>query len=127
MLAGWCCARVAPYYTQRHLFCLALQPALEQISASLPGGCHVIAYLDDIYLVCDRDQVANVFADVRATLHNICHIDINMGKLAAWSKEEVPCPEDLHAFGHEFWKSDAPLDKRGLKIWGAPPGTREYI
>ena len=36
------------------LFCLALHPALERMRATLPPQCHILAYLDDIYIVSDR-------------------------------------------------------------------------
>eukprot|EP00959_Pyramimonas_sp_CCMP1952_P101462 2122694-Pyramimonas_sp.AAC.1 len=52
------------------LFCLALHTALEQIKAALPEGAEVVAYLDDIYIVCDPMDVAHIYDAVRTTLRN---------------------------------------------------------
>ena len=65
------------------LFCLALHSALEQVKAALPQGAEVVAYLDDIYIVCNPTDVAEIYDMVQTTLRNTCHIDVNVGKLAA--------------------------------------------
>ena len=74
------------------LFYLALDPALRQVRARLPAGAEIIAYLDDTYVTSDRVDVATIFDDVRDTLRDVCHIDVNIGKLAAWSHNPNPCP-----------------------------------
>ena len=66
------------------LFCLALRPALQHIHARLPPGAEIIAYLDDIYVVCNPDEVEYVLALAESTLQTTCSIDVNMGKLAIW-------------------------------------------
>ena len=109
------------------LFSLALHPALQHIKASLPQGSHVLAYLDDIYIVCDRDDVAESLRMAQHVLSDVCHIDINSGKLAAWSKDASQAPVGLQEFGDNIWRSDAPADLCGIKVLGTPLGTQEYI
>eukprot|EP00959_Pyramimonas_sp_CCMP1952_P253359 5293487-Pyramimonas_sp.AAC.1 len=64
------------------LFCLAINIALRRINERLPPGAEVLAYLDDIYVICDPGEVAHVMATVRNDLSTSCHIDVNVGKLA---------------------------------------------
>ena len=40
------------------LFCLALRAAVQEIKDGLPEGSTILAYLDDIYAVCDRADAA---------------------------------------------------------------------
>ena len=47
------------------LFCLAINIALRRINDRLPPGAQITAYLDDIYVICDPDEVAYVLATVR--------------------------------------------------------------
>ena len=109
------------------LFSLALQPALERIRALLPQACHVLAYLDDIYAVCNKGDVVECLRIVGTVLRETCHIDVNIGKLAASSKEVSPPPAGLDAFGQNIWKTDLPLDRCGIKVLGTPLGTPEFI
>ena len=109
------------------LFCLALHPALEQLRAELPANCHLIAYLDDIYIVCDRDEVVDVLERTRNVLRQVCRINVNLGKLAAWSQTPTEAPPGLERFGDNIWKSALPLEQRGLKVLGTPLGTQEFV
>ena len=43
------------------LFCLALRPALLEIQAWLSPGDLVLAYLDDIYIICSRETARTAF------------------------------------------------------------------
>ena len=108
------------------LFCLALDPALRQVRARLPPGAEIVAYLDDIYIICNPEHVANIFDDVRLTLQSVCHIDVNLGKLAAWSKHANPCPPGLADRADNPWVHDRPEAERGMRILGAPFGTVAY-
>ena len=109
------------------LFCLALKPALDAIRAHLPPGAFIVAFLDDIYVVCDAVDVHEIFCYARDTLQEVCHIDVNLGKLAAWSKNLQPPPTDLHLLGQDVWRGDLPEAYRGLKIVGTPVGTAAYV
>ena len=108
------------------LFCLALHPALLDIRATIPADAEIIVYLDDLYVVCGAADAAAILRRVRTVLEQVCHIDINIGKLKAWSKAAAPCPPGLHDFGDDIWKANGPIHERGLKILGPPLGAEEY-
>ena len=109
------------------LFCLALHPALERLRAALPDGAEAMAYLDDIYIICDWGNVSHILTQTRQILSEVCHIDVNIGKLAAWSRNPAPCPPGLENFGANIWKSDRPLQDRGVKVLGTPLGSQPFI
>ena len=74
------------------------------------------------------------FGIVREVLHRICHIDVHLGKLAAWSRRSAPAPEGLNGLrpaasseDPPVWKSDLPEQDRGIKIVGTPLGTAEFV
>ena len=55
------------------------------------------------------------------------HTQANQGKLAAWSKASGPPPEGVREMGSTVWRSDLPVESRGIKVVGTPIGTVEYI
>eukprot|EP00973_Karenia_brevis_P048052 6668348-Karenia_brevis.AAC.1 len=50
------------------LFCLALHPAMQRIRALIPQDAIVIAYLDDIYIVCEPTDAGNILRQTRTVL-----------------------------------------------------------
>ena len=68
------------------LFCLALRRSLQEIQDTLPPGEFVFAYLDDIYIVCRPENTHARFLVVQEVLQWVCHINIHLGNLAAWSR-----------------------------------------
>ena len=109
------------------LFCLALWRALSEIQSNLPATAHVLAYLDDIYIICDRADVVNSFNVARNILHVFCNININMGKLAAWSRTANPLPPGIHILGQNIWKPHLAPELNGIKVVGTPIGTSTFI
>ena len=109
------------------LFCLALHAALGRIRDNLPPGAEIIAYLDDIYVLCDPNDTTPILHYVADELLRTCNIDVNMGKLAIWGTTPGPCPDTLAAEAPTAWRSDKPLEERGIKILGAPFGSLEYV
>ena len=100
----------------------------------LPSGALVFAYLDDIYVVCRPEAVRDCFGIVQEVLQRVCHIDIHLGKLAAWSRQEALAPDGVNdlrpsttAEEAPVWKSNLPRHQRGIKIVGTPLGTPEFI
>ena len=63
---------------------------LEEVQSRLRHGDFVIAYLDDIYIVCDPEHTRDSYDVVKEVLLRRCHIDINMGRLAAWGVTPGP-------------------------------------
>ena len=43
------------------LFCLGIHDALHNVSANLRADEHVLAYLDDIYIVASRDRTRVIY------------------------------------------------------------------
>ena len=109
------------------LFCLAMRRALEEIQALLPAGALVFAYLDDVYVVCDHNDTFQCYQVVREILHLRCHIDINMGKLAAWGRGTNEPPPRVVELGGTVWKGSLPENQQGIKVVGTPIGTPQYI
>lgn len=87
----------------------------------------VLAYLDDLYLVCDRSNAALLFHRVREILGRVCHIDANLGKLVAWSKARSPPPDGVLAVSADAWKSDKQESERGIKVLGTPVETNAFV
>ena len=109
------------------LFCLALSPALAEIQGRLLPGEVVVAYLDDIYVICSRARARDAYELVKEVLQRTCHIDVNQGKLAAWSQRPGPPPSGIAELGPNVWKGALAPEDRGLKIVGTPVGTKQYI
>jgi len=112
------------------LFSIALHPALLRMQARMPANVSIIAYLDDIYIICDPEDAEDCLRIAGECLRDICHIDINAGKLAAWSKRVAECPAGLEgndANGEPIWKGDLSAERQGVKVLGAPVGSPEYV
>ena len=75
------------------LFCLGFHPALEELHAELPVGAVLIAYLDDAYIVCNHSEVVDCVVLATNIFRLVSHIDVHLGKLAAWSRNICPPPE----------------------------------
>ena len=109
------------------LFCIALHPALTEIRRRLPPGAEIIAYLDDLYVVCNPTDAPYILHDVQTILRDVCRIDVHTGILAIRGKTAAPCPVDIADLFPNAWKCDAPLEKRGINILGTPFGSPEYV
>ena len=62
------------------LFALGQHAALEAVQGRLLDGEKLFAYLDDVYIICQPDRVADVHAIVEEELFNRAHIQSNLGK-----------------------------------------------
>jgi len=109
------------------LFCLAMRGALIEIQSRLPENAFVVAYLDDVYIICNRGDAHGCYGIVQEVLRNRCHIDVNEAKLAAYGTGDQEMPAGLQELGENVWKGGGPLQERGLKVVGAPVGTPEFI
>ena len=69
--------------------------ALDQHSASvaaeerLRDGERLMAFLDDVYIVCAPDRVGRVFSVVEQELQNRAHIHLHHGKTQVWNRGGV--------------------------------------
>ena len=110
------------------LFCLALNRALRQIHHRLPPRAQVVAYLDDIYVVRDPEEVQYALDMTRQILRHTCHIDVHFRKFAAWGPTPTRCTAGLVALSPDAWINDTPdVADRGIKFLGAPFESDEHI
>ena len=108
------------------LFALGQHSALLQINVTLREGEMLFAHLDDIYVLCDPDRVAEIFLQVRHALHHAAGIQVNLGKTKVWNGAAVK-PKDFHIFGAEAWKGEGPEEERGLVVLGVPVGHSAFV
>jgi len=109
------------------LFCLALRRALQEIQGILPRDAYVFAYLDDVYVICGRDDVHGCYETVRDILQLRCHIDVNVGKLAVWGMGRAEAPPRVEEMGETVWKGSLPVNLQGIKVVGTPVGSDEFV
>lgn len=65
------------------IFFLAMRPILSRIQNAFFAGAFVFAYLDDIHIICHRDDTISVFQPAKHYLKTICHIGVRHGDVAA--------------------------------------------
>ena len=61
------------------LYSIGQHTALEDINAKLQSDEHLLAYFDDIYIICYPERVVEVFEFVAAALEHHTGIRINLG------------------------------------------------
>ena len=111
------------------LFSLGQHPALIVAQARLEVSEKMFAYLDDIYLVCRPNRVAQVYALLQEELWRHSRIRIHGGKTQVWNMsgtrpagcdllERIAQQSDPEA---RVWRgSELPLDQQGVTILGTP-------
>ena len=119
------------------LFSLGKHPALEAIQRRLRGNEKVVAFLDDIVVVCSADWVVAVEAILREELKRHAHIDVHLGKTQEWNRggvaprgiEELVRVARLVKPDAIVWKGDPslPRELQGICVLGAPIGSPEYV
>ena len=62
------------------LFALAMQPALEEIQTQLGSEAHVLAYLDDVFLLVPAPQAAHSLRVAEEALRQRCGLMIKLSK-----------------------------------------------
>jgi len=106
------------------LYALGQHRALVEASASLQPGEHLLAFLDDLYVVTSRDRAAEVFRTVAESVEHHAGVRTHLGKLAAWSPAGGDAPPGLPAHA---WKADKPPPENGLLVLGASLGSPEFV
>ena len=71
------------------LFCLGQHEALRATQEQLRDGEHLLAFLDDIYMVTRPDRVGPVYANLQENLHVHACIRIHCGKTKVWNKAGI--------------------------------------
>ena len=112
-------------------FCLGLHDALVSATARLNPGEHLVAYLDDVYIVSGRDRAKATYDILTQEIRDSTGIEPNLGKTECWANAGGPCPPGIELLdapspAAPVWKGNLEPDKCGLEILGAPLGTQEY-
>ena len=119
------------------LFSLGQHRSLDSISGRLRAGEKIMAYLDDVYVVCAPHRVRAVTQIVEEELFRHAHISVHHGKTQVWNRGGVE-PSGIVELTRAaqsvnptavVWKSDPrlPLNERGLRVLGCPIGSPEFV
>ena len=112
------------------LFCLGLHDALATADAQLQPGEHLVAYLDDIYVLTSRQRARAAYDIVTNNIRHHTGIEPNLGKTECWCSGGGPAPPGIAELGvlgePPVWKGDLQNDLRGVEVLGSPLGTSEY-
>ena len=103
---------------------------LEAVQGRLLDGEKLFAYLDNVYIICQPDRVADVHAILEEGLFNHTHIQLNLGKTKV-----IPAGvAELTAAARQVkedaivWRGDPELcpDQQGVKVLGTSIGP-EFV
>ena len=108
------------------LYALGQHAALAQVNATLREGELLFAYIDDIYVLCDPDRVAEMFVQVRHALFQQAGVQVNLGKTKVWNGAIVK-PTNMHVIGGDAWKGEGLEEERGLLVLGVPVGHHAFV
>ena len=76
------------------LFSLGEHPALEAIQRRLADGEKLLAYLDDVTVICRPERVRTVITIIDEELARHAHVNIHYGKTQVWNRGGV-APEGI--------------------------------
>ena len=110
------------------LYALAQHGALEVARAQLLPGETLLAYLDDVYILCQPGRAVEAFRAVTTALQDFAGIDANLGKCRMWNRAGV-APAGHADLGADVWKGGAacrPADQ-GIVVLGSPVGSTEFV
>ena len=106
------------------LFALAMQPALEEIQTQLGSEAHVLAYLDDVFLLVPAPQAAHSLRVAEEALRLRCGLTIKLTKCKIYD------PAGGRICGPDFEKGsrffEVPRSSSGLLVVGGPVGSSEH-
>jgi hypothetical protein len=113
------------------LFAMGQHPALMATRANLGPNEHLLAFLDDIYVICEPDRAAPIFEDLSNNLLLHCGISVHQGKTKIWNRGGVT-PYGLEYLGTRedpAWRGDhaLPAEMQGMTVLGVPVGSPEFI
>ena len=94
---------------------VAIHDALQRVKEGLFPGELLLAFLDDVYVVCSPNRVRAVFDMLARELSEHVGIQLNEGKTRVWNRAGVR-PPHMEDLGPE-----------GVKILGTPIGSDRFI
>ena len=113
------------------LFAAAVAPALHQTHQALQPGEAVLAYLDDVYLLCPAARTRPLYERLQQALQQEANVSLNHGKTRIWNADGTPPPgwPEPAPNTPPIWVGDwtLTLEQQGVIVLGASIGTDEYI
>ena len=71
------------------LFALGLHQALLAVQANLLPSERLLAFVDDIYVVCSPERVSDVYTSLQHELWRHSRIEVHQGKTQLWNRDGV--------------------------------------
>ena len=110
------------------LFALGLHQALLAVQANLLPSERLLAFLDDIYVVCSPERVSDVHASLQHELWRHSRIEVHQGKTQLWNRGGV-MPSGCEAMTITAraqdenaivwrWDHELPPVQQGVKLLG---------
>ena len=98
---------------------------------------HLLAFLDEIYVVCSPERVSDVYASLQHELWRHSRIEVHQGKTQLWNRDGVMpsgCEATTIAARAQdenaiVWRGDheLPLVQQGVKLLGTPLGHVAFV
>ena len=110
------------------LYALAQHGALQAAHDQLQSDEVLLAYLDDVYVLCRPERAAAVFNIVTTALREHAGINANLGKCRVWNRGGI-LPDNISHVGSDVWVggSDTPEDRNGVVVLGTPLGSPAFV
>ena len=115
----------------------ALFLLLNAVAEELRPSERLLAFLDDIYVVCAPDRVATIYALLQNKLWQHARIRVNLGKTQLWNRGGVfplgcePLIRTAQASDPDaiVWRgcADLPGHQQGNRVLGTPQGKPEFV
>ena len=114
-------------------FSLGEHPVLEAIQRRLADGEKLLAYLDDVTVICRPERVRTVTTTIDEKLARHAHVNIHYGKTQVWNRGGV-APEGIDELTRlarlvkpeaVVWRGDTqlPVERQGVRLLGVPIGS----
>ena len=108
------------------LFSLGEHPALEAIQRRLIDGEKLLAYLDDVTVICSPERVRAVLTIIGEELARHAQVSIHHGKTQVWNRGRLARLVKPEAV---VWRCDTqlPAAQQGVVILGVPIGSPDFV
>ena len=114
----------------RALFSLGQHSALNAVAEELRPSERLLAFLDDIYVVCAPDRVATIYALLQIKLWQHARIRVILGKTQLWNRGGV-FPVGCEPLIRTAQASDPDAivwrGQQGIRVLGTPLGKPEFV
>ena len=94
--------------------------ALREGKNCMIPGEHLLAFLDDTYILSLPQRARPLYNVMGTTLETGAGIHLHAGKTRIWNRAGIR-PPDIGDLGEEVWSPD------GVKVLGSPIGTQAFI